>query len=895
MKHKYHLKILIETVFIFYGFPKLICLITREAAKQTSMHKGCGSPPVREASNASVITGKRKAVKSTLMIGRDAKLHTAMLFIALLLAFSSSFSQAIQPSKIQRHHIDIPQLNAAEALNRLAEQTDVIMLFPYQDVKAHQANTVVGKYTLMDALDIMLEGSGLVSGLSENGSISISIEGADGQKNNHEERKMNIKTKKSLLATFVAVFGAVSHGASAQGDNDAATGQSKLDEIIVTAQKREESLQEVPISIAVLGGNELDSSRFEGVKDALRQVAGVHLFQANTGDAVISIRGVASGALFAGSGGVGYYIDEVPYGFVKSAVLPDASPFDLERVEVLRGPQGTLYGANALNGVVRIMTKDANLDEVQFKMRSSTSTTSSGGENYRGDVVFNAPVIPGKLAARAVIGYNDLSGWIDKPSRNDANDLQLQNYRLKVNAQPVENLSVALNFWHADREAGAPNISGDDGRSIAQDNESISTDYDIYGVKITYDFPSFSLFSSSSYMDYSNDGVLDLIAVGAPISVVTKLDADVFAQEIRLSSLNSGLWNWSVGGLYRDASDSLMQGLGVMVPITPFPIFNVSSESVAIFGEVARSFFDEKVKLAVGLRYFEDKVSGDEYAAISADSAVFETDLEFDAVTPRVVLSWYPEDNLTVYGAYSEGFRSGFDNAGVVKAVVPDFPNVEPDTIVNYEVGAKGIMLSGRLAYDIAVYYVDWVDIQSKLAVTREDGLNLVASVNGESASGAGLDLGLLFQPTDGLRLGLNIGWNDITQDSDVFSSGFLLLEEGGRANESVEYTAGLTTDYTFSIGVNGFEGRFASTTNYSSAVTNRTIRSGALVSAEGDDFLTTDLSFSITSSSQKWTATAFLDNATNENGALRREPGIPLFTPRLRPRTVGLQFEYQY
>ena len=135
---------------------------------------------------------------------------------------------------------------------------------------------------------------------------------------------------------------------------------------------------------------------------------------------------------------------------------PDANSYDLDRIEVLRGPQGTLYGASALNGVVRVLTNDANLNDFDFKARAGVSSTDSGGGNWREDAAVNLPIIDGKLAARLVVGEEHDSGWINSPIKNNINDGDIKNVRFKINAQPIDDLSVKLGATHEQSNYGAP-------------------------------------------------------------------------------------------------------------------------------------------------------------------------------------------------------------------------------------------------------------------------------------------------------------------------------------------------------------------------------------------------------------------------------------------------------
>jgi outer membrane receptor protein involved in Fe transport len=312
-------------------------------------------------------------------------------------------------------------------------------------------------------------------------------------------------------------------GSTASAAEQARDAKGNIEEVIVTAQKRAERLQDVPISIAVLGGEGLDKSTVEGVTEALKRVPGVTNTVGVNGGTQLAVRGVsAGGPLFSGSSPVAYYLDSVPFGFVKTAIVPDSNAYDVERVEILRGPQGTLYGASAQNGVVRVLTRDANPDAFELKTRTSVSTTDGGGDNYRVDAALNVPLVEDKLAARAVVGYQDMDGWVDAPNRDDVNDAKLVSYRLKVNARPTENLSIGLSAWRSDNDYGAPSTSDDQGRVASVHDQSIATDYDVYGLKIAYDFAGIRLTSSTSYLDYQN--IYDL-GFFLPTLLTTELDS----------------------------------------------------------------------------------------------------------------------------------------------------------------------------------------------------------------------------------------------------------------------------------------------------------------------------------------------------------------------------------
>jgi iron complex outermembrane recepter protein len=690
----------------------------------------------------------------------------------------------------------------------------------------------------------------------------------------------------------------------------AAESETELEEVVVNAQKRLERVQDVPISISVLSGQELDGSTSQGIMEALTHVPGVGMFQGfQTGGPLISVRGVnAINNISSGSNPIAYYLDTVPFSFVRSAITPDASAYDLERVEVLRGPQGTLYGATAQNGVVRVLTQDADLDRMQFKMRTSGSSTQDGGESYRVDAAANLPIVKEKLGARFVVGYQNLSGWVDKPNDEDANDAEILNLRLKLNARPSDELSIGLTAWVSRSDYGAPS-TGLDGRTHRSwVTEPIASDYELFGLKATYDFAHFSLTSASGYIDYRVDSRMDTVMTAAGTNVLTtNLVNRLFSQEVYLNSTHGGPWRWTIGGMYRDAEDGywqLRQNLFTGLPtggyVQPGEV-SFRSKSNAVFGELTRLLAEGRFELTAGLRYFEDEVDQREALRFNSLSApLLNSDDRFSSTSPRLVLTWHPNDETTVYTSYAEGFRSGAAQLPSVTSIRPDFPPARPDSLKNYEIGAKGNLFENRLAYDAAVYYMDWQDVQQTLSVVYQSA-SLPALVNGVSASGAGFDLGLTVRPIAALTLGLNFSMNDLAQDTDVIiqpttTNSVALYHKGERLTYSPEYTVGGNASYAFPIA-GGYDGEVSLYANYiSERSVNYLPSNTATASARspGDPMTTVDARFTF-ASPYNWEASLFADNLTDEDGAVMRHPGNPEWTSRIRPRTIGLQFDYRF
>lgn len=712
------------------------------------------------------------------------------------------------------------------------------------------------------------------------------------------------KAKLVLLAgVSIASLPAAAH---AQGGADGArpsngAGEAagdRFEEIVVTAQKRTESLVDVPIAISALSGRALDHGTAEGVAEALRAVPGVAtVSDRNALGTQVIVRGVAGGGLFSGSGApIAYYLDSVPFGLVRTAIAPDSTAYDLERVEVLRGPQGTLYGASALNGVVRILTKDVDLDTVELKARGMTSLTRHGGWNYRSDAAVNVPISEGKLALRVTGGYQDFSGWIDRVTERDANDAEAGNVRFKLKAQPTDALTIGLSTWISRADYGAPNTGDADRFHASTVAEPSSVDYDVYAFNVDYDLGLATLSSATSYLEYEAFNILDygpfcgVFCTG--FTQTNTLSSEVLTEELLLNSSHEGPWRWSIGGFFRDVSDESEY----VFPGSPPGGFDDTSQSLAFFGEVTRGFGDGRFELTGGLRHFRDRVRMRDRAPGStiADRATFES------TTPRVVLTWHTSRDATVYASYSQGFRSGVVQTPEVITV--GFPPAKPDKLTNYEIGAKADLLDRKLSVELAGYFIDWKNIQQNLSVPIGNTF-YAGIVNGPGASGVGIDFSITARPAEGVSLGVTSSYNDLGFDSDVLTSGVTLFNEGERPNQSPELTLSGFAQYELALG-GGYTGTFGASANYTSEVTLRNVINGARIVSPSESLLIGGASFTL-SAPASWQARLFVDNVTDEQGVAlsssfpdpfsTTRSFIPSWDARPRPRTFGLQIDFRY
>ncbi len=244
------------------------------------------------------------------------------------------------------------------------------------------------------------------------------------------------------------------------GVSTVAAQETLIEEIIVTAQKREQLAQDIPVAITAITSDALENTSAFSIEDLRDLVAGLEIVNAEPGSNRISSRGVTDiGGAFEATASVGYYLDETPVSSFATS-MPEIALWDVERVEVLRGPQGTLFGEGSMAGTIRVIARKPDASAFSANvMGSASSTSKSDGDNYSVRTVLNVPLSDDKLAARLSVGYQDDSGWIDVPNdrgAKDTNDRQQLDARLALRWTPSDALTVDFSYMHQDVERGAP-------------------------------------------------------------------------------------------------------------------------------------------------------------------------------------------------------------------------------------------------------------------------------------------------------------------------------------------------------------------------------------------------------------------------------------------------------
>lgn len=544
-----------------------------------------------------------------------------------------------------------------------------------------------------------------------------------------------------------------------------------VEKVTVTAQKRSQVLIDVPLPVQSIGKQQIDNTGAGNVADLVTQIPGASIVSKSTpGFETVQIRGISSGT--TGDGLVGYYVDETPFGIPNLQLSPPARLLDVTRVEVIRGPSGTLYGQGSMGGTIKVITATPDSTAFFGTIRGEISTTDGGGTNYYTDLVANLPIAENEFAVRLSGSFESLSGFAEAPefSAKNVNEFTGANGRAVALWTPSDDLSITGMYWHIDNSqdfsngltpgfpTSSPTITGTGGVRGFTD-----VAMDLYSLTVNWDTSIGTLTSNTSFVQHELDFEAPFTLFGFPFNNDSTFETDSFTQEIRLASAGDGPFNWLVGGFYRDATiDSdicfYFQAFGCGI----FDVVNIAgpleTKSWSIFGEASLAMFDNKLEALVGLRYFEDDRGGR-----TSNRTIFpapptltdSTEGTSHALSPRFNLKYNVSEEGNVFVNVAKGFRSGALQTAAQAAAsttdgVPTSSQIDPDQLWTYELGTKWRLFDGTLFFEGSIYRTDWKDIQIQFTTTG----GVIAVANAGDAQIEGIDLGLVWRtPIDGLTM----------------------------------------------------------------------------------------------------------------------------------------------
>jgi iron complex outermembrane recepter protein len=633
------------------------------------------------------------------------------------------------------------------------------------------------------------------------------------------------------------------------------------EEIIVTAQKRATSLQDVPFSVAALTAENIEESGATNIVDIARNVPGLYIADLGPGQSQVAIRGISAGQVIRDQPGVkesvGIYLDESPISV--ALFTPDLDLYDLDRIEVLRGPQGTLFGAGSSSGTVRYITAQPNIGKAggSIDLTATNTTDGDAGYNVRGAV--NVPL--GEKAAMRAVGYvTQLPGFIDsyypgRPARENVNDGTRTGGRLAFRIEATENVTITPRIVYQKLDTNGyprvdfynilgntytttqPQVDPGERGQVTQLGEGLTDDFTMADLKLEFGFGDLGLTSVSTYIDRQVEVVRDASQLtgsvttqvgGTPAQIrlnsplIDDTDLQVISQELRLASTGEGPFQWLVGAFYqtadRDYSQTLPtpgydailpRGEGAFVDTPYYSRLTYEFSQFAAFGE-ATWRFNPQWALTGGLRYYN--FDEDRFITITGAFADLPHFDEFgstsaDGLSPRVILAFSPSKSAQFTAQVSRGFRLGGINDPLNAAlcqgndidVYGGHPTWDDEKVTNFELGAKSRFADGRVTLNGAVF------------LSKIDGLQVVADAGSCSsriilnadAEAKGAEVELFVRPDEHWDIGVSATYSDAEiTESQFDDTGYPIsgIREGNRLPTAPKLQAVATLAYNWAL-----------------------------------------------------------------------------------------------
>lgn len=706
----------------------------------------------------------------------------------------------------------------------------------------------------------------------------------------------------------------------------ASTKPVQLGAIIVTANKRSERLQDVPMAVSVLTDTQLERQNALSFADYASQVPGLNIISSGEGWTQLVLRGITSGSRQPNAT-VGTYIDDTPYGSstiyaAGSMLTPDIDPSDIQRIEVLRGPQGTLYGSNTLGGLVKFVTTPPDTTEASARVGFSTSSVAGGGDGFGAHAMVNLPLVANTLGLRVNVYDRDDPGYIRNitTGQSEIDKANVSGGRAQLLWTPTDKVSVRFSALaqnlHSDGLANQgidvnPStlqpIYGWPNQARAAGTGMFKIKYRLYDLSVNADFGWAKLVSTTSYSTLRFNENTDITDLYGPVlnplfglsnggySELQPIALNKVTQELRLQSPADQTWEWRVGMFYThehttDNQDILSFDASTGTPIA-LPTLGSVSVGPALFDEWA-GYGDltwhatSHLSILLGARYSTDRTSYTQTSnGLLIGNTHFTTRGSDHPVTYLFNPSYKFSDDLMAYVRVASGFRPGGPNVGVPPGLGAPL-TFGPDKLVNYELGLKSLMLNQRMSVDVDVFYIDWSKVQ---LTTTADGFSFLG--NGGKATSKGLEASWSYRPLSGLTLSANTSYTKAELAADT-PAGSIYGLKGDPLPYVPKWSANLGADYNFPLGRDGWSGFVGGNYSYVGAreADFNTVPAPRLHLA---GYNTIDLHAGVNYAN--WTVELYAKNLANKRGITSMWPetispvGGTFQATYQTPRTVGL------
>lgn len=671
---------------------------------------------------------------------------------------------------------DIPAQDVQSALNEFARQSDRQILFSTDVAVKRRTAGIKGELEPEAALKELLKGTGLTFRVTADQAILIEKPPAADQSN-----------------------------VGSRANQPSAT---EIEEIFVTATRREENLRDVPQSVTALRERALERIQADDFQDYAKLVPGLQLSTPTPGASQVILRGLSS---LNSASTTGIYVDNTPYGSSSGLangrfLTADLNAFDLQRIEVLRGPQGTLYGASTMGGLLKFVTNAP--DRTQFSSRVQVNAEDVKGEaglSARG--MLNVP-LSDRAALRLTALRNEEPGYIDDPTRNlkDVNETVSTGLRASLLFQVTDALSVRVTSVAQDNELKGANdvdlavdtsdpaltplqpyrpLYGDLQHSRTF-SEKTDIEYRVHNATVNWDLGGVGLMSSTSYGTYKQDAALDITLLDGLIQR-NAADLDKFTQEFQLTSPSDGSVEWITGVYYTRETGSISQGYTNF--IFDGSVLEVDSEfeELAAFGTVTYKF-TPRFDVAVGVRAARNEQHAFQHGeGLFVDFSSTEDSKE-DVLLYSIAPRWRPSDTTTLYARVASGYRPGGPN--IIPLGNPENAprSYDSDTVLSFEAGVKADVLDRLVSLDLSAFFLRWKDVQLSGIVNSTSVMS-----NAGEAESQGLEWAAEVRPFQGFSIELVGAYTD-AELTESTGSGTEVDLLGGRKGDPLPYVSEWTT-----------------------------------------------------------------------------------------------------
>lgn len=830
----------------------------------------------------------------------------------LRLAQSSSLEKSYQ----------IAAQPVSTALKVFAAQSNMQLIFTEGDVGDARTSGVQGKLAPQDALAEILRGTDLKYEFTANDVVVI----------RKSASRISASTHESVHLARIDSASSSSDPQAAIGASEAATNEVRsvsaveersdrqVEEIVVTAQKREERLQDVPVPVTVLSADSLVDNNLLQLRDYYSKVPGLSYTPSGVGSPLIVIRGLTTGGANAT---VGVVLDDVPYGASSYAAggysSYDIDPSDLARIEVLRGPQGTLYGASSLGGLIKYVTVDPSTESFGGRVQMGTSAlAASHGAGYYLRGSLNMPL--GETFAIRASGFTRRDpGYIDnvQTGQRDVNLTEAKGGRVAALWRPTEGISLKLSALQqridqpgsaqVDLEPGLEGLQNTNMRGTG----GIKHDLEAYSANLTVKAGTAEVTAVAGYNRDKFNSPLDLSfpffndvsqqyfgGSGTGLELLHRNQK--FTQEVRLAMPLGQRVDWVLGVFHAAEKGGEFNGIYAADPATGQNVgfwdnvyYWTTFNERALFSNFTIHVTD-RFDVQVGGRTGRSESTAEQLINGAVFSEVFGTpdpsiipkrsakDSAFTyLVTPQFKIS----PDLMVYARLASGYRPGGANIGL-----PGTPlKYASDSTRNYEIGIKGDALNHAASFDASLYYIDWKDLQLSL----NDGFSTFFA-NGGRAKSQGLEVSSSWRPWKGMTLSGWVAWNDAKLSEPLPATSLSYGASGDRLPYSSRYSGTLAAEQEFPLrgSASGFVGGSASYVGERLDIfpsNNFATGQPAGPRLRFPSYTRVDLQAGVRSG--PWSGSLFINNVGDERGIVSGgyDPVNNTNVSLIQPRTIGL------